>query len=873
MASGSFQSSTSYSCYAHIAWYSTAGTGGSTVYANLYFNALYRYSFTFRNGYVIGINNNNKSGNGLKVTSAGDWLLLSHSVWVGYTGNCSVGISGYVDCTSVTNSSTGNKLPRYNVGGVATLDKVGEVPSVPNINQTGNSNISEIDKTIVLSWSKSTSYNGKGIYRLDVSINGGAWSYVSGDIDIGTTSWSYPISNHAQGTTFKFRVSCGNDVGWSSHTQSGTFTINKLGIGTMTVDSVFNPYTATQSGSNSVLKVDFSGGSQNISGSLYYKAQLYYNNELVDSTIFTSAKDAKTLNILYPAVTYTNKLGINKYADDFTIKAWLENQNGTKSDVIQATFKVDINTDGGANPTMANPTITGGALNNPSTCFIAHETTINISSGAVTFRRTPSNATVTATYSIKNNNEEVSKSNTASFDCWQTGTFTYSITAVDSRGLSVSIEKQYVVQSYTSPRVLINKSGRKDSPNTTATISYSIYYSPIYQYTSPDTRGKQLNGVSVQQYSKNNGTWTNYSSGADITNLDVNYSYNFEIRVADKFKTTNYVKDNCVIPTMKSTMSMRHYGVGFGCIPQSGNIIEITGHAQFNDNVTIGGVTNVQDIIQLRSGTNAANKRLLDFGWHDGNAQYGAILDKDGGLRFTAYKDGVSQHDTLKLNADGSVSLSEVKGTTNGVINVGLLRCSDTREWVGMYDIDTPSDRYFWFGRNKDTEGIFHFSGESSINKFLFNKPIEAVSYNGYVFDFETQNQTDTWVLVKKDEKIQHLWIGWSNWFSCGTNACGVKLQYRYNEALRLCELNWDGVVNAPIGGNTMGYMWTGFPADKKPKGNMFIPVPNPAADAGLVIRYYPVANDITKGNFTLTSLKNTINNVYICGFYTYSYA
>lgn len=85
--------------------------------------------------------------------------------------------------------------------------------------------------------------------------------------------------------------------------------------------------------------------------------------------------------------------------------------------------------------------------------------------------------------------------------------------------------------------------------------------------------------------------------------------------------------------------------------------------------------------------------------------------------------------------------------------------------------------------------------------------------------------------------------------------------------------MNWDGVVNAPIGGNSMGYMWTGFPADKKPKGNMFIPIANPATDAGLVIRYYPVTNDMTKGNFTLTSLKNTINNVYICGFYTYSYA
>ena len=111
----------------------------------------------------------------------------------------------------------------------------------------------------------------------------------------------------------------------------------------------------------------------------------------------------------------------------------------------------------------------------------------------------------------------------------------------------------------------------------------------------------------------------------------------------------------------------------------------------------------------------------------------------------------------------------------------------------------------------------------------------------------------------------------WSKWISCGVNGCGVKLQYRYNEGAKLVELNWDGLVNAPIGGNTMGYMWTGFPADKKPKGNMFIPVPSPSNN--LVIRYYPKTNDITAGNFTLTALKNTTYDDYVCGFYTYSYA
>lgn len=193
-----------------------------------------------------------------------------------------------------------------------------------------------------------------------------------------------------------------------------------------------------------------------------------------------------------------------------------------------------------------------------------------------------------------------------------------------------------------------------------------------------------------------------------------------------------------------------------------------------------------------------------------------------------------------------------------------------TTDGVASYAAIAPSFKLLDFSADGRGIGV---GCKAESGKLKVDMPLEAQSFNGYKFDFETENQIDTWVLVKKEEKIQHLWIGWSDWISCGTNGCGVTLKYRYNEALRLCELNWDGVVNAPIGGNTMGYMWTGFPADKKPKGNMFIPVPNSAADAGLVIRYYPITNDMTKGNFTLTSLKNTINNVYICGFYTYSYA
>lgn len=242
------------------------------------------------------------------------------------------------------------------------------------------------------------------------------------------------------------------------------------------------------------------------------------------------------------------------------------------------------------------------------------------------------------------------------------------------------------------------------------------------------------------------------------------------------------------------------------------------------------------------------------------------IQYKDGETWTTlaTYTDSYSGDNKVYISSAGKFS------TDNAYSFRVLVKDYFTTDGVAAYAAIVPSFKLLDFSADGRGIGV---GCKAETGKLKVDMPLEAQSFNGYVLDFETQNQVDTWVLVKKDEKIQHLWIGWSNWVSCGTNACNVSLKYRYNEALRLCELNWDGLVNAPIGGNTMGYMWTGFPADKKPRSNMFIPIANPAADAGLVIRYYPATNDVTAGNFTLTSLRNNINDVYICGFYTYSYA
>ena len=194
---------------------------------------------------------------------------------------------------------------------------------------------------------------------------------------------------------------------------------------------------------------------------------------------------------------------------------------------------------------------------------------------------------------------------------------------------------------------------------------------------------------------------------------------------------------------------------------------------------------------------------------------------------------------------------------------------------VASYAAIAPSFKLKLLDFSADGRGI-GVGCKAESGKLKVDMPLEAQSFNGYKFDFDTENQIDTWVPVLTDKKIQHRAIPtfeWSGWKSCGTNGCNVAFYYRYNEAFKMCEVRWDGLINATIGGNTMGYMWDGFPSDKAPKHNIFIPVPNGASDAGLVIRFYPKTNDMTANHFTLTSIKNNINNQYICGTFVYCYA
>ena len=240
------------------------------------------------------------------------------------------------------------------------------------------------------------------------------------------------------------------------------------------------------------------------------------------------------------------------------------------------------------------------------------------------------------------------------------------------------------------------------------------------------------------------------------------------------------------------------------------------------------------------------------------------IQYKDGETWTTlaTYTDSYSGDNKVYISSAGKFS------TDNAYSFRVLVKDYFATDGVAAYAAIVPSFKLLDFSADGRGIGV---GCKAETGKLKVDMPLEAQSFNGYTFDFDTQNQVDTWVLVKKDEKIQHLWIGWSDWVSCGTNGCGVTLKYRFNESMRLCELNWDGTVNETIINNTMGYMWNGFPVDKSPKKNVFIPVQTQSSD--LTLRFYPVTNDVTANHWTLTAMHGSVSTAYVCGTFIYSYA
>ena len=584
MASGSFQGGGSY-VIAKINWSSSAGTGGSNVSATLIAQNI-NYTYVYANlygGYNVTINGNKKSGSGAALSSSqnGAATLLSHTVWVGYTGNKSIGISGYFNGNGI--SISGANLGERSCSSTVALDKVGSVPSVPAMTAPATTTVAENTTKITVKWNASTSYNNSGNYRVDVSINGGAYTWVSGDLAWGTTSWTYtiPTANRTQGATFKFQVCCGNDVGWSSHSYSGTVTLNKLNAPTIGTINTYNPYQT------SALTVPLSGGSQTNGDTAFTRRADLYQGSTRLASCASPSNGNTSASITYAAANYATRLGSKAYSGTFRIVAWIQNSRGARSRYVEKNFTVNLNLDGNAKPTLGSVTISGGTLGYPASCFITGISSLGVSLGNATLNRAPSGTTLTYKVSCTGGGEKTGQS--VNFGSLSAGVKDITITVTDSRGLSNSTTRQVRFQAYTNPAITNMKAQRVDNEQTSATITYRVTYCNIYAYsTNVSTQGAQLNGISYQKYQLNGAdNWIDHTSGGKITGLSTDMPYTFNLCIADKVKTSNWIYSSVIIPTVKKFMSWRKWGVGLGCVPENGYTLDVSGKTRLRSDVNI----------------------------------------------------------------------------------------------------------------------------------------------------------------------------------------------------------------------------------------------------------------------------------------------
>lgn len=716
MASGSFSNGSGQNCKLVISWSSSKGTGGSTVSAtlvgqnqnNAYFNArVYNYGIT--------INGSSNSGSNAALSSStnGSANFISHSVWVGYTGNKSITISGYANFGDAGIWSLSNQT----ISGTATLDKVGSAPTMGSVTSPGTGIISETTNTITVTWNKATSYNNACTYGVGVSINGGAYSFYYPDSNINTTSWTYTIPNKTQGTTYKFCVWAANDVATSGYQYSGTVTLNSLSAPTIGDLSVFNPYV------NSTYTVPLSGGSQASGEGFTRRCNIHVDGNYKYSGSVPSSNGNTSVNIPVNASDIASDLGTRSYSSStkFTIVAWTENSRGTRSTYVSKTFTVNLNSDGNATPVLGAPTLSGGAFNNPSTCFIKGVSTLNVTSATGSLRRAPSGTTLS--YKISITGGSTVNSTSASYSNLSAGVKTITVTCIDSRGLSTSVTKQCRIQDYAVPSIYNISLARLDSPNTSAKFTYSISYSPIYQYTDVNTAGNQLNGISSQQYSLNSGSWTDTSSGTTLTGLSTDSTYTFKLRVTDSVgKTTT--TGTYTIPTVSHLLSMRKNRLGINCVPQEGYALDVTGKTRVSGNLVVTGD------ITIPMGCSSVDSSVPVAGDVSNVVSDIATLKKAKSVLGSALMDGTWYGLISARHRNGSVD-----GTSYGLYLRSPLKSSGNLSWGKQYDSTSwQAERTILDSSNYDdylNTGVKD-SGNSSKITFSYSK--SGLNYSDYTW-------------------------------------------------------------------------------------------------------------------------------------------
>lgn len=787
MASGTIVGGTSKYHTCVVKWSSSAGTGGSTVTATVYNRVSGRWRYNAGRPCSVTIEGSTVNGSLPRVyNSAGDYAGASHSRWIGYTGNRNITISGMTDLSTITYNKDGSKVGVRTCSAVVGLDRVGEKPPSVSFTSPSAHTMSENGGTINLSWNRCYDYSGSARYGIQVSINGGGWARWKYDIPNGTTSTTYSVPA-GQGNTYQFAIECYNDVGYSGFGFSNKVTTNKLTSPTIGDLGVFNPYV------NQILNIPLTGGSQLNGGTFTRKAAIYVDN-VAKYKSSAAASSTNSIKITVDPDEIAKILGTRSYSNSsrFKVVAWTENSNGTKSSTVSKTFTVNINTDGGATPTLETPILSGGILDNPSTCFISGLTPLTVTSGKATLRRAPTGTTLSYDITCTGTYSNVTE-NKVTYDWLSAGVKTITVKVTDSRGLSTSITTKCMIQDYAPPVIKTINGERLDNPKTSGKVTYTLTYSPIYQYKSPTVPGTQLNNITVQQLSRDGGTkYVNYATGTEITSLNTELAYEMILRIADKVQPTKFITKKTNIPTAKSGLSIRKNGVGIQCVPQDGYALNVVGKSWLDGATYIDGSLTVRDsCLHIRSGDTSASSYMITFGKKDENYYSGLYLNATRELCVGLYDNGKYQDILMKFGSDSIVTtkkseigsariindlwvgntwssgkdgITGVNVNKTGVIELsgnnpcidfhyndsaanytGRIACDNEyglsiigSTWVGNFYLpaseylgfydEKNGTRYAWLGRNGSTKTNFYLTAQDNVTQFYFNQSISCTT-------------------------------------------------------------------------------------------------------------------------------------------------
>lgn len=318
-------------------------------------------------------------------------------------------------------------------------------------------------------------------------------------------------------------------------------------------------------------------------------------------------------------------------------------------------------------------------------------------------------------YSITGPNLSSTSSSATSGVLGSAGTNTYTCTITDSRGRSVSKTVSISVVDYSKPSISVTAS-RCNSDGTVSSSGTYLRVTASYSIASVSSK----NSVSSRSVSCNGASNTSFSSGSAFVlgaNCAINTSYTLTASVKDALNNTASV--SITIPTASRIMNVRanKSGIAFGKFAESDN--------------------------------------LVDFGWPINAAGTLTPVSRSFPSDLnTVYTPGVYSIKDDTANRPCDYGLLLVYVANNSYSNPDH---NNDSNWLYQIAFDTNGN-YIYIRRKINNMGFSSWSLVLTSHNYTDYSPINIKDSSGKVLTFNTDadNTSDTWLLVRKNNLIQH---------------------------------------------------------------------------------------------------------------------